>query len=255
MFGMYVHTGTQAQFAETLVEKALRNESDYACLANVHMLVETRKNASFADTVNKASVIMPDGKPLTWAMRLLYGIRQERVPGMQMLPDVLTLAEKQKVPVFFYGGSEEMLKKASEVMPQKFPDLPIAGMYSPPFRPLTPQEETEVIDRINGSGAKLVVVILGCPKQERWMQSMRGRVQAYMVGLGGAMPVLLGMQKRAPEWMQRYGFEWLHRLVQEPRRLFKRYAVTNSVFLWLLVKALLQKTVLRRRFAAVSISQ
>src|SRR5947209_9149055 len=120
LFGMTVNTGTYTEFADTVIDKALKNESDYACLANVHMLVETHKNSSFAQTVNGASVIMPDGKPLAWALRLLYGIKQERVAGMEMLPSLLLLAQENGVPVFFYGGSETMLAKANKVLKQKF---------------------------------------------------------------------------------------------------------------------------------------
>jgi len=238
---MYVSTGPYREFANTIIEKAKAGESDYACVANVHMLVETYKNNAFAQVVNDASLITPDGKPLTWALRLVHNVSQDRVAGMDLLPDLLKLAQDQQLPVYFYGGSEEMLMQTGLYLKSKFPSLPIAGMYSPPFRPLTAKEEKHVVDSINASGAKLVFVILGCPKQELWMASMKGRVQAYMIGVGGALPVLIGMQKRAPKWMQTGGLEWLFRLAQEPRRLFTRYAVTNSMFLFLFCKAYVQK--------------
>jgi N-acetylglucosaminyldiphosphoundecaprenol N-acetyl-beta-D-mannosaminyltransferase len=244
LFGMHVNIGKYNEYADEVIVRALANESDYACVANVHMLIETYRNSSFANTVNEASVIAPDGKPITWALRFLHGIKQERVAGMELLPDLLKLAEEKRVPVFFYGGSEEMMAKAEPELKKKFRDLQIAGTYSPPFRQLTTEEEAAVVDRINQSGAKLVFVILGCPKQEKWMAAMKGRVQAFMIGVGGALPVLLGMQKRAPKWMQKAGLEWLHRLSQEPGRLFKRYAVTNSLFLYLFFKAYLRKKIL-----------
>jgi N-acetylglucosaminyldiphosphoundecaprenol N-acetyl-beta-D-mannosaminyltransferase len=127
-------------------------------------------------------------------------------------------------------------------MDRHYPNLHIRGLYSPPFRALTPEEEERTIERINSSGAKLLFVVLGCPKQEQWMASMAGRINAVMIGIGGALPVLIGMQKRAPKWMQRAGLEWLFRLLQEPRRLFKRYFVTNSVFLYLLSRELVTRT-------------
>jgi N-acetylglucosaminyldiphosphoundecaprenol N-acetyl-beta-D-mannosaminyltransferase len=134
-----------------------------------------------------------------------------------------------------------MLERTRLYLQKNFPQLPIAGLYSPPFRPLSSLEEEQIIDTINRSGAKFVFVALGCPKQEKWMASMKGRVQACMIGIGGALPVLVGMQKRAPRWMQKTGLEWFYRMVQEPGRLFKRYAVTNTLFLWLLLKAWVAK--------------
>ena len=238
---MYVSTGSYKEIADAVVAKALSGESDYACVANVHMLVETYKDASFAETVNGASIITPDGKPLTWALQLMQGIKQERVAGMDLLPDLLSQAETKNIPVFFYGGSEATLAKTGRYLKQAFPSLAIAGMYSPPFRQLNAHEEHVVVNKINSSGAKLVFVILGCPKQEKWMASMKGRIQAFMIGVGGALPVLIGEQSRAPKWMQSGGLEWVYRLGQEPRRLFQRYAVTNTFFLYLFCKAYLRK--------------
>lgn len=241
LFSINVSTGRYQDFLHAVTTMAEERKSDYACVANVHMLVEAYKNASFANTVNNAAIITPDGKPLTWALRLLYGIRQDRVAGMDLLPDLLQAAEEKNLPVFFYGGSEEMLEKTRRFLQGAYPSLQIAGMHSPPFRALTFKEDKAVEERINNSGAKLVFAILGCPKQERWMASMKGRINAFMIGVGGALPVLVGMQRRAPNWMQKGGLEWLYRLGQEPKRLFKRYAVTNSVFMYLFMKAFLQQ--------------
>lgn len=246
VFSLCVSNGTYPQFVEEVISKAGSHQSDYACLANVHMLVETYMSASFAETVNEAAIITPDGKPLTWALWLMQGLQQDRVAGMDLMPDLLASAAEKSIPVFFYGGSEDMLQKTKGYLAKNYPLLKIAGLYSPPFRQLTKGEENAVIENINASGAKLVFVVLGCPKQERWMASMKGRITAFMVGVGGALPVLIGMQKRAPKWMQSIGFEWLFRLAQEPRRLFKRYAVTNSIFLYLLAKAYLQKKFFER---------
>ena len=117
----------------------------------------------------------------------------------------------------------------------------VAGLYIPPFINMNDLEEKKIAEKINSSGAALVFVVLGCPKQEKWMASMKGRVNAVMVGVGGALPVMIGDQRRAPRWMQKNGLEWFYRMVQEPGRLFKRYAVTNSFFLYLLAKAYLRK--------------
>lgn len=240
LFNIAVSTGSYKQFIDTIMTNADLRRSQYTCVANVHMLVEAQNDRNFSSIVTNADIIAPDGMPLSWALRLLYGVRQERVAGMDLLPDLLDQAESTFTPVFFYGGDPELLEKTKGHLKEHLPGLNIAGMYSPPFRELTDAEESDVVDRINNSGAKLVFVILGCPKQEKWMACMKGKINAMMIGLGGALPVMIGMQKRAPRWMQRLSLEWLFRLGQEPRRLFKRYAITNSVFMRLFIKAWLR---------------
>jgi N-acetylglucosaminyldiphosphoundecaprenol N-acetyl-beta-D-mannosaminyltransferase len=222
------------QFIDTIIDDSTTGTSKYVCVANVHMLVEAHWDRSFSKIVTDADMVTPDGKPLTWALRLLYGIKQERVAGMELLPDLLRPAAKAKLPVYFYGSNQYMLDATARYIAGNFPELRIAGMYSPPFRSLTGEEEIEIVQKINQSGARLVFVVLGCPKQEKWMASMKGRINAVMVGIGGALPVMIGMQKRAPHWMQKTGLEWFFRFCQEPRRLFKRYLVTNSLFIFLL---------------------
>lgn len=246
VLGMQISRGSYAQFVDSIIESAESKESAYVCVANVHMLTETYKNKNFAAVVNGADFITPDGKPLTWALRLLKGVRQERVAGMDLLPDLLKLAEEKKIPVYFYGGQQETLDRTQTYLKERFPLLSIAGLYSPPFRQLSNAEEENVIENINRSGARMVFVALGCPKQEKWMSSMQGRVHALMIGVGGALPVMIGAQKRAPGWMQKGGLEWVYRLLQEPRRLFSRYAITNSLFLYLLSKAYLRQVFLRK---------
>lgn len=200
------------------------------------MCIEAHDNKDFADVVNNADLVTPDGMPLAKAMKWLYGIEQERVAGMDLLPDLLREAEENNLNVYFYGGSEQMQEQAKKFVKAQYPALNAVGFHSPPFRPLTAQEEEDVVKSINASDAHLVFVALGCPKQEKWMAAMKGRVQACMVGIGGALPVLIGEQKRAPVWMQRSSLEWLYRLSQEPQRLFKRYAYTNTKFIYLLLK-------------------
>lgn len=231
-----ISLGPYTGFTDELIGHALSSRSYYACVANVHMLVEAHKSAPFANIVNNADMVTPDGKPLTWGLRLLYGIKQQRVAGMDILPDLLAEAEKKQIPVGFYGGTPAMLDATEKYIRANYSQLKIACLYSPPFRPLTGEEEAGVVKMINDSGAKLVFAVLGCPKQEKWMADMKGKINAVMIGIGGALPVLVGMQKRAPKWMQRSGLEWFFRLSQEPRRLFKRYATTNSLFILLLLK-------------------
>lgn len=244
-----VNTGTPEAFINNIISLATQRKSSYVCVANVHMLVEAHKDPNFANVVNNADITTPDGVPLTWAIRLIHKTKQKRVAGMDLLPALLEKAGSLSLPIFFYGGTEEMLIKTKDYLKKVYSEINIAGSYSPPFnRTNTKQEEDEIILQINESGAAIIFVVLGCPKQERWMQTMQGKINAVMVGIGGALPVLIGMQQRAPVLMQKLGLEWLFRLLQEPKRLFKRYSITNSVFLYLLVKELLMAKNKRLKF-------
>jgi N-acetylglucosaminyldiphosphoundecaprenol N-acetyl-beta-D-mannosaminyltransferase len=228
--------GPYRSFVDKMIELAHAKRSTYVCVSAVHMFIEAYKDESFAAILNKAEMVTPDGKPLTWALRFLYGIKQDRVAGMDLLPDLLSEAENQNLPVAFYGGTDNMLEKTKEHITKKYPNLVIAKMYSPPFRPLKTEEEESIIKIFNDSGARMIFVVLGCPKQERWMISMKDKINTLMIGIGGALPVLVGLNKRAPVWMQDSGLEWMYRLGQEPKRLFKRYATTNSLFIYLILK-------------------
>lgn len=246
IFNFPITVGKYQDYIEYIMNSAANGRSQYVYVANVHMVVEAFWNKSFSEKVRHAGLVTPDGKPLTWALRLLHGIKQDRVAGMDMLPALLKQSEKRQTPVYIYGGTETLLSRTQQYLGSNYPDLCIKGLYSPPFRDLTPEEEARTIERINSSGAKLLFVVLGCPKQESWMANMAGKINAVMIGIGGALPVLIGMQKRAPKWMQNAGLEWLFRLLQEPRRLFKRYFVTNSIFLYLLSRELVARTFIKK---------
>ncbi|GAB3726373.1 WecB/TagA/CpsF family glycosyltransferase [Spirosoma lituiforme] len=233
--------GTYQQIQESIIVAAKRGESRMACLANVHMTVEASNDPAFSNIVNEADWVTTDGVPLTWALRLRLGIKQDRIAGFDLLSDLTRRAAEEGLPVFFYGSTPDMLKQVTAKCYELYPSIQIVGTLSPPFRPLTSSEEEDIITHINETGARLVFVALGCPKQERWMAQMRGRIQAVMVGVGGALLILAGIQGRSPMWVQRAGLEWLHRLAMEPRRLFKRYAVTNSLFIVRLARQLLSQ--------------
>jgi N-acetylglucosaminyldiphosphoundecaprenol N-acetyl-beta-D-mannosaminyltransferase len=236
--------GSYTDFVDEIIRLAKHDEcSEYICVANVHMLVGTHKNKDFAKAVNNSILTTPDGMPLTWGLKWLYGIRQERVAGMDLLPDLLQTASQHQIPVFFYGSTQEVLFKTKAYVTQHYPDIPYTGVYSPPFQPLTPEEENEVIHTINASGAKIVFVALGCPKQEKWMAAMKGKINGVMIGIGAALPVLAGVQKRAPRWMQKSGLEWFFRFIQEPKRMWKRYLIGSCQFIKLMIKAKTSKSI------------
>jgi len=244
-----VSTGTYKEMLNEIIESSHACISSNVCIANVHMIVTAYQDKQFASIVKKADIVTPDGLPLTWAMRLVLGIKQTRVAGMNLLPDLICAAEASKIPVYFYGGTHAMLEATCRHLSIHYPLLKIAGTYSPPFRTLTQDEENEVANLINSSGAKMVFVILGCPKQEKWMDKMKNKISTVMIGVGGALPVLIGMQKRAPAWMQKSGLEWLYRLLQEPKRLFWRYAVTNSLFIFLVARELIRVKIMGQKKA------
>lgn len=230
---------------ERLVERLLRHAAEHTpasvCVANVHMVIEGHRNPQFARAVNSADYVITDGMPLVWFLKNIHHIKQERITGMDLLPELLARAAEEKQRVFFYGGTEDMLMKTRDHLETTFPGLQIAGMYSPPFRSLSTDEEKEILAHIREAKPDWVFVVLGCPKQERWMANMRDQLNAVMIGIGGALPVMIGIQKRAPLWAQRAGLEWFFRLCQEPKRLAKRYGVTNTLFLYLYIKELFKK--------------
>ncbi len=234
-----VNIGTYNEFVQKILYTAQHKKKGYACIANVHTLVESHRSKQFAKDIWNATLITPDGKPLSWALKLIYGIQQDRVAGMDLLPDLIQESAKKNMSVYFYGGTADGLSITKKYMTDNFPGLIVKGGYSPPFRKLSEAEEEEVVTKINDADADILFVVLGCPKQEAWMAKMSGRINSFMIGVGGALPVMIGLQKRAPVWMQNTGFEWLFRLMQEPKRLFKRYAVTNSLFILLLLKKII----------------
>ncbi len=226
-----VSNGTQQDFIDEILLYSDRKQPAYICFANVHMLMEAHNSDSFNIVTNNADIVAPDGFPVAKSFQLIYGIKQERIDGTGIMKRVLSCSLARDKKVFFYGGTQEMLDSAIIYLAINYPGLQVAGMYAPPFRPLDEEEKQVVINNIRSSATDFVFVILGCPKQERWMHEMKGKFSAVMLGIGGALPMILGIQRRAPVWLQKIGFEWLYRLLQEPGRLFKRYALTNSKFI------------------------
>jgi N-acetylglucosaminyldiphosphoundecaprenol N-acetyl-beta-D-mannosaminyltransferase len=237
--------GDYSSFITDMIHLAGQRSSSNVCVANVHMFVEAYLDPRFSKIINNADIITPDGKPLTWGMRILYGIRQERVAGSDILPELLQECEKRNLSVFFYGGSQSLLDQTFQFLKTNHPGLTVSGLYSPPFRELTEEENSAIIKKINDAAPNIVVVVLGCPKQEKWADYMKGKINSLMIGFGGALPLLVGTQKRAPKWMQHSGLEWLYRLSIEPRRLFKRYAVTNTLFVYIVLREFLRMKILR----------
>ena len=216
-------------------------ESRYVVLANVHVVVTASTEPDFGAVVAAADMATPDGAPVAWMLRKLGHAGQGRVSGPDLTWALLGRCEAENLPVYFFGSSRETLGLLAQRIVAAFPQLNVVGFEAPPFRPITAEEDAESVERINTSGAGLVFVGLGCPKQEHWMLAHRGRINAVMLGVGAAFDFHAGTVSRAPVWMRDNGLEWLHRLASEPRRLWKRYLVTNTLFVLGAAKQLLLK--------------
>jgi N-acetylglucosaminyldiphosphoundecaprenol N-acetyl-beta-D-mannosaminyltransferase len=218
------------QAIERIAAWAQKRESRVVCICNAHSVVTARQDAAFASVVTQADMATPDGAPVAWLLRRLGHAAQERINGPDLMWKYCAHAIETGESIYLYGASPNTLEILQEKLRAAFPTLRIAGSYSPPFRALSDAEDEAIVKAINDSGAGVVWVSLGCPKQEKWMAAHRGRVQAVMVGVGAAFDYHAGTIQRAPLWMQKNGLEWLHRLCSEPGRLWKRYLVTNSLF-------------------------
>ena len=214
-------------------------ESRYVCICNVHSVVTAGRNAEFGNVVANADMATPDGAPVAGMLLKLGFSGQQRINGPDLMWQYCAQAAQRNESIFLYGGSESTLKILQQRLVASFPGLQIAGAISPPYRVLSDEEDAADVARINASGAGTVWVSLGCPKQEVWMAEHRGRITAVMIGVGAAFDYHAGTIKRAPVWMQRRGLEWLHRLCSEPGRLWKRYLVTNTLFVFGAIRQLL----------------
>jgi len=224
-----------------MIKWAQKPESRYVCVANVHVVMEAYDSPDFREVINSADLVTPDGMPLVWTLRAL-GVRdQTRVYGPELTLWLLEAAAQEEIPVGFYGSSPGTIQRLVDVLKKRFPSLNIAYSFSPPYRPHTAEEDEAVVREINASGVRILLVGLGCPKQERWMAEHKGRVQAVMLGVGAAFDFIAGVKKQAPHWMQGHGLEWLYRLSQEPGRLWRRYLYTNPRFAALILLNLLSR--------------
>jgi len=225
------------------------NQSAYVVAANVHVVMTGYWDSQYQQVLNNAKLLTPDGMPLVWGLRLLGAKQATRVYGPDLMLALCDRVARVKVPIYLYGGTETMLEKLVTNLTTRFPELIIAGSYSPPFRPLTSEEEAQDRERITTSGAKIVFIGLGCPKQEQWMARQQGKLPAVMIGVGAAFSFYSGEVSQAPRWMMSCGLEWLYRFSQEPKRLWQRYLVNNPTFVFLFGLQLL-KNIITSKYGA-----
>lgn len=241
VIGTHVDAIDWADCLERIRVWAAHGESRAVVHCNVHSLVTARHEPTFARAVRAADLVTPDGAPVAWCLRRLGFGGQERISGPDLMWKCCELCAYERLPVFLYGGSRETLGRLRLRLSREFPGLPLAGWHSPPFRSMSETENTLAADAIGRSGARVVFVGLGCPKQEQWIAAQRGRISGVMLGVGAAFDFHAGVTPRAPHWMRARGLEWLHRLLQEPRRLGRRYLVTNTLFMAYLAEESLRR--------------
>ena len=230
VLGVRVDVLTWTEAIDRIFVWALRRESRSVCICNVHSIVVARHFTEHAKAISSADMITPDGAPVAWMLKRKGHRNQERISGPDLMWLCCQKASEINTEIFLYGGTSSTLQILEQRLRAQFKNINIVGTYSPPFRELSVQEDAAIVEMINKSGARIIWVGLGCPKQEAWMQSHKNRVNAVMVGVGAAFDFHAEIAKRAPLWMRRNGLEWLHRLVHDPRRLAKRYLVGNSIF-------------------------
>jgi N-acetylglucosaminyldiphosphoundecaprenol N-acetyl-beta-D-mannosaminyltransferase len=212
----------------------------YVCVSNVHMCIETRDNTDFRDVVNNADLVVADGRPIYWAQKILGESAAQQVRGMDLTLSLCKEAQLRGVAVGLYGASPETLSQFQKSLLEQFPGLNMVCSISPPFRALSIEEKQADIQRIKESGVQLLLVGLGCPKQERWMAEHKPQLSCVMVGVGAVFDFIAGNKKQAPHWMQSIGLEWLFRLLAEPKRLWRRYLYTNPKFICYFILQYLQ---------------
>ena len=224
--------------ASVIVDRARKRQSFGVTALAVHGLVESLREPKLGAKINKIDMIVPDGQPVVWALNSLYGVGMSfKVSGPTLVPEVLKQANElranePKLKVYLYGSTADTLSKLKLHIETTYPNLEVCGVHEDRFRDATEEEDLEDIKKINASGANIVLVGRGCPRQEHWVADHVGKVDSSMLAVGAAFDYLAGKLDRAPHWMQKCGLEWFYRLLQEPRRLWKRYLVTNSIFMY-----------------------
>lgn len=205
---------------------------DYICVSNVHTTVMAFRDEEYRNIQNSAAMALPDGQPLSIVSRKRGYRSAKRVAGPDMMPEILNLSQERGYKHYFYGSTKNTLMQLKKELLTRYPKLEIVGMYAPPFRDLTRDEDEEIVRRINESGADFVWIALGAPKQEKWMYEHKNKVNGLMIGVGAAFDFIAGTVKRAPMWMQKLCLEWVFRIMQDPRRMIPRYLNTNFTFLY-----------------------
>lgn len=239
ILGTRVDATTYPSAAEQVLAWAKAAESRYVVFSTVNNVMEAFDHGDYREIVNQADLVTPDGMPLVWGLKWLGIQKATRVYGPDFTILTLSLAASGKIPVGFYGASQQVLDALLVAVRSRYPEINIVYSFAPPFRPLTQQEDEAVVRSVTASGCRILFIGLSSPKQDFWMSQHRGRIPAVMLGVGAAFDFLAGTKPQAPRWMMRLGLEWLFRLASEPRRLWRRYLKNNPRFVALFALQLL----------------
>jgi exopolysaccharide biosynthesis WecB/TagA/CpsF family protein len=232
LFGVRVSATTYDEVCDSIVGAVRAEEPAVVSFHAVHAIVTSSTDRELLRKVNSFDIIAPDGQPVRWALNRLYDARlPDRVCGPELMLRLCERAAAEGISIYLYGSSPEIIDALITNLTQRYEGLIIAGAESPPFRKLSAEEDAEMVRRINDSGAGIVFIGLGCPKQDHFAADHRDRIRGVQVCVGAAFDFHAGHKKVAPAWMQRRGLEWVYRLIQEPRRLWRRYLVTNTLFI------------------------
>jgi N-acetylglucosaminyldiphosphoundecaprenol N-acetyl-beta-D-mannosaminyltransferase len=230
VIGLPVTVGDPATVSREILRLGREGAGGQVCVANVHMLVEARGDPGLRQVLEDAAVVTSDGMPLVWQLRRHGFAHAQQVRGPDLTVRLCQDAAAAGLPVYFYGGDRALMAELEAALRVRVPALRIAGLEAAPMLPRQPGMDPAVVERIRSSGARLVFVGLGCPKQEFWMHAHRPHLDAVLVGVGQAFGIIAGHVPEAPAWMRRHSLEWLFRVASEPRRLWRRYLVTNTLF-------------------------
>jgi len=241
VLGLKVGVTSINDVCETVVNWCRERDSRYISVSNVHMCMEAFDSPTFQNIVNRSDLVVPDGRPLYWFQKIKGHVSAKQVRGVDLTLALCERAEIEGISIGFYGSTNDVLSDLEYTLFCLFPKIKISYIYSPPFRPLSKQENKNVQIQIKDSGCQLLFVGLGCPNQEKWMGDQKDILPVTMVGVGAAFDFIAGNKSSAPKFMQRIGLEWLYRLAQEPGRLWRRYLIQNSRFTFLVLKELLFK--------------
>lgn len=243
---MRVHSTSYDDVSLKVLSWVRNNSGRYICVSNVHMCMECFDDPSFRKVVNDADLVVPDGRPLVWTLKILGERHATQVRGSDLLLEICRKAEKRSIPIGLYGGTEDSLEDFIKFLQIEFPSLRIPFFSSPPFRSLSQKEKENYVKEIDRSGARILFVGIGCPKQEKWMAEQREKLSCVMIGVGAAFDFFSRRKKHVPIWMQKAGLEWAFRFISDPKRLWKRYLKHNPRFVWYLVIQILSQKMLSK---------
>jgi N-acetylglucosaminyldiphosphoundecaprenol N-acetyl-beta-D-mannosaminyltransferase len=242
ILGVRISATTLSSACEAIEGFIRRKEKTYVCVAPVSTVVDCQKSENYRNIVNNAGMVTPDGMPVVWLGRLSGNKTVQRTYGPDLMAAVCERSQATGYRHFFYGGTQKTNEQLVEVLRRRFPQLIIAGTYVPPFRAVGEREDEAVLAQINKAQSDIVWIGLGSPKQDYWMALHRPLLNApVLVGVGAAFDFLAGTKKQAPRWMRRSGLEWVFRLCSEPHRLWRRYLIGNSQFIWYLFEDMFRR--------------